>query len=528
MIFFCPEAIQAQTTACPNANFSLRNFDNWNGAYGTFEYPGLQKGYRPERQSIVTSGYYDHNTCDLLYILPPGEDVCAKLGNDDVGAEAEQLSYTMQVTDESSLFVYKYAIVMEDPGHTPDHQPSFTIQVKDASGSLVDPVCGYYYVYAQPNLPSWQQCDMVIWKDWTTVGIDLQAYIGKAITIEFTTRDCQEGGHFGYAYLSAACGSSKIQYSFCPGSTLGKATAPAGLSYLWSNGATTQSIDIINPTQGTTDFCTLTAANGCQVTISGTFNATLVQSAFSYDTVCLGQPTHFIDESSINQHEIKTWKWDFGDSIVDNTNARNPVHAYARPGTYQVSLEVASDDGCPDKISQQVTVVPVPQKGFSITNPCYDIPGPDTAYYHLNTILSAPLGSDSYLWNTGDITSSLYVDTEGFFMVTMQNQNLCSVSDTFYLGQCYPIFFPSAFTPDGDNLNDTFGAVRLANHLARYSLKVYNSMGQEVFYTDQVSQSWDGKFHHENCPAGMYAFKVVYEIELGKPLEETGSVMLLR
>jgi len=47
----------------------------------------------------------------------------------------------------------------------------------------------------------------------------------------------------------------------CTGDSVATLTAPPGFTYLWSTGATTQSITIHNPQSGQTFSCTLTAAN---------------------------------------------------------------------------------------------------------------------------------------------------------------------------------------------------------------------------------------------------------------------------
>ena len=189
------------------------------GYYGTFENPSQYKGIINGRHTIISApGTYDPYTCDSLFTLPAGSTKCALLGNESVGAEAEQLRYSLTVNDQTNLFIYKYAVVLEDPGHVPEHQPSFTIVVADQAGNTIDPVCGYYYVYARQEMPTWHSCISmeVVWKDWTTVGIDMTPYVGQNISIVFTTRDCQETGHFGYAYISAYCARLEIHYGFWP------------------------------------------------------------------------------------------------------------------------------------------------------------------------------------------------------------------------------------------------------------------------------------------------------------------------
>ena len=43
------------------------------------------------------------------------------------------------------------------------------------------------------------------YRNWSTVSIDLNTYIGQNVTIEFIASDCSKTGHLGYAYIDANC-----------------------------------------------------------------------------------------------------------------------------------------------------------------------------------------------------------------------------------------------------------------------------------------------------------------------------------
>ena len=213
---------QTLGTNCPNSNFSLGTFDNWTGCYGHFATPCETAGFYSitpnERHLIIPApGTQDPNTvCESagLTTVFPGEPFSARLGNDAVtGFDpgwAEQLSYVLTVNELNYLFIYRYAVVLQQgqvSSHPPDKQPSFEIDIRDANTNVqIDPTCGYYYVYAQPGLPGWHQCGTatpVFYTDWKTVGMNLAPYVGQTIKVVFTTKDCKPGGHYGYAYISA-------------------------------------------------------------------------------------------------------------------------------------------------------------------------------------------------------------------------------------------------------------------------------------------------------------------------------------
>src|SRR5690606_40613272 len=97
----------------------------------------------------MTGAGTDPNTDGAVSVVAPGGSYSARLGIQGTGAQAEQLIYSLEVDETNSLFVYRYAVILEDPSHSPAEQPRFEIRVFDENGDS-DP-CGLYNVYAQEN-----------------------------------------------------------------------------------------------------------------------------------------------------------------------------------------------------------------------------------------------------------------------------------------------------------------------------------------------------------------------------------------
>ena len=57
---------------------------------------------------------------------------------------------------------------------------------------------------------------------------------------------------------------------------------------------------------------------------------------FQVTGLCASDSTRFTDLSTITQGSVDSWLWDFGDGNM--STEQNPVHKYATPGTYSVSL----------------------------------------------------------------------------------------------------------------------------------------------------------------------------------------------
>jgi len=375
VLFFSSYLVQSQSS-CTNSDFELGNFTGWTGELGSCcPIATTPSVIVSGRHTIMTGTARDPNTCNTVPVVAPGGTYSARLGNAINGRQAEKLTYTIPVVDASNaLFIYKYAVVLQDPSHTAVDQPRFELKILNASGQVIDPVCGYYLVVADDNIPGFQTCGGTVYKNWTTVGIDLTPYIGQQISMVFATGDCDLGGHYGYAYIDAYCTALRINTNFCVGSSSVTLSAPVGFSYLWSNGATTPSITINNPVIGQTITCQLTSVTGCVVSLT-----TVLQPAPPIPDFNLSQQNNcasganFTNLSTTSPGTDLTsisFLWNFGDG--QTSTAVSPTHVYANPGPYNVTLTVTNSIGCVDSITKPITVVAPPTATISypISNFC--------------------------------------------------------------------------------------------------------------------------------------------------------------
>ena len=67
-----------------------------------------------------------------------------------------------------------------------------------------------------------------------------------------------------------------------------------------------------------------------------------------------------------------------------------------------------------------------------------------------------------------------------------------SHSNIIYLIQPPLLHVPSAFTPDGNNINDIWGYMPV--FVKDFNMKVFNRWGEKVFETDYKGEQWDGSF----------------------------------
>ncbi|HTA83801.1 MAG TPA: PKD domain-containing protein [Bacteroidia bacterium] len=250
--------------ACDNIGFENGNLSAWSAYYAqnTSSTTAFSNTvFTGGACGAVTRSAFDPNTNDyqvalmsgtgvdpvagalIPVVCPTGGSYSCRIGDSTRnGAQMGQLEQTFTVTTANANFVYMYAVVLENPGHTYYQQPYFNVQMLDQNGNSI-PNCGNYSVVSGPGLPGYKgiyytpDADTVYCKPWTTVFVPLQAYIGQCITIKVTVSDCELGGHFGYAYFDATCVAGIITSlpTLCSNVATLTANAPSGASsYLWS------------------------------------------------------------------------------------------------------------------------------------------------------------------------------------------------------------------------------------------------------------------------------------------------------
>ena len=125
--------------------------------------------------------------------------------------------------------------------------------------------------------------------------------------------------------------------------------------------------------------------------------------------------------------------------------------------------------------------------------------------------------------NSLNPTALILSDTK-FYLTANAINNCGVVSDSVLVKVFASIYIPNAFTPNGDNNNDTWRIPAL-NAFPNFDLKVYNRYGQIVFEQKNNTPDWSGKFKGERLPVGTYVY--VIDLKNGTPIFN-GTVLLLR
>lgn len=410
--------------------------------------------------------------------------------------------------------------------------------------------------------------------------------------------------------------------SACSGDPVSLTATGNGVSFSWSPATGLSSTNTASTTATLTSTVqytvTMTDANGCSSSddVTVTINPIPV-AAFTAAEVCNGEPTVFLNQSTVASGTIASYAWDFGDS--NTSTLSGPSNTYTLPDDYTVTLVVVSDAGCTNTTTQTVTIHPLPVVDFeavpiegciplevqfndlstiaSGTNVSwlwdieglgtinqqtttqtfsnaglYDAtltvtsdegcvttlaqsnfvtvhPNPEAQFFALPerteilypeisfTDLSTGDPTD-WSWDFGGTGTSTeqspvynFPDTGTFtVLLEISNQYGCTdtVSHTIVITPSFTIYVPSAFTPDGDGVNDIFLPKGIG--WRDYELRIYSRSGNQVFTTFDPLQGWDGSVRGAGrvTISDVYVWRIYVRDKNNRKQDYKGTVTLVR
>ncbi len=174
------------------------------------------------------------------------------------------------------------------------------------------------------------------------------------------------------------------------------------------------------------------------------------------------------------------------------------------PGMKKVTI--TSIEGCIESDSVMLTQFPDVDAGL----------GNDTAIC-LSSALELKAGDRmvEYRWNTGATIQSILVKDAGQYMVTVKNKDNCIVADTINIkedGNAIPseMYFPNAFSPNEDGLNEHFPGNGYKDPGTSYLLVIYNRWGEKIFESAKPGLQWNGSYKDQPVPQDEYIYYVKY------------------
>jgi gliding motility-associated-like protein len=216
------------------------------------------------------------------------------------------------------------------------------------------------------------------------------------------------------------------------------------------------------------------------------------------------------------------------------TRSNSVFYEYLLPGIY--SIAVKDSNQCTSKFDvdiiepEELVVKISPQ--IDTIDMCSSI--------QLKTILSTKsniIPADviySWLPNQGlscsdcrDPITNTY-GTLKYPLTVTYNNGLCKVNKEamIYVRVAEPIFIPNAFSPNGDNLNDSFSVY--GNCIKAKNMMIFDRWGEKIYHEYGIEKAWDGRFKNVPMPIGVYSY-IVYVTFMNNEIKKfTGELLLTK
>ncbi len=285
------------------------------------------------------------------------------------------------------------------------------------------------------------------------------------------------------------------------------------------------------PTAGTfTITLDIVDANGNtdNTNIQVTVDACNLAAGFAFkNNICAGDCITFTDTSSGNP---VAWTWSFdGGGVPNSSNLKNPGEVcFPTPGAYNIQLTVVNLQGQANSVSNTLTVNVLPTVAVLAKDTIIELPGSVD-------LLATTTGGVDFEWTPSEFVSEPtelntfakpHETTE--YVITTTDANDCMATDTMkvYVNFQPGIGVPTAFSPNGDGLNDLLVVEGPA--LEQMTFRVYNRYGQLIFETDKQKNGWDGNYRGKPENPGVFLWTLEYRFNSGKSGKLTGNTTLVR
>ncbi len=335
--------------------------------------------------------------------------------------------------------------------------------------------------------------------------------------------------------VTASASSTNI----CSGqsTTLTASPSGAGYSYSWApsgsiTGSSTSATATANPT--TTQTFTVTVTGPCLSNPTATVSVTVgncgppIAGFYSSDTlICSNSCITYVDTSSGNPTSLL---WTFDGGIPGTSTDTMPTVCYPVSGFYNTTLTVTNALGSNTVTMTNYVDVVLSPLAFA---------GNDTTI-DLGTSVTltggGAGGGGSYTWTpsaglscttcaspvaTPTVTTTYYLSVVNSFG--------CQDIDTVVVtieNKCYDAYVPTAFSPDGNGINDVLHVKGVC--LGVFNFSIYDRWGERVFNTSDKNLGWDGTFRGKAMDAAIFMYTLEGVSSKGEFYKMKGNITLVR
>jgi gliding motility-associated-like protein len=213
-----------------------------------------------------------------------------------------------------------------------------------------------------------------------------------------------------------------------------------------------------------------------------------------------------LDLSNVNNLKFK---WKIDNAEVENFNGAQLDTVFRELRTYKIKVSTNNQGKCSKSDSINLTIIERPEAKYYFINlnpgavpieiefTDQSLKAQNVRWYYENTYMT-----DSFKFKRS------FNDT-GYANIVLVAGRGNSCFDTFSmkvpLFSKFDFYFPTAFSPNNNSINDGFGINEQQKMFVNtYRLRVFNRWGEMVFETEDVNQTWTA----EKAQQGVYVYTV--------------------
>ncbi len=232
-------------------------------------------------------------------------------------------------------------------------------------------------------------------------------------------------------------------------------------------------------------------------------------------------------------NSVTNWTWTFGSA--PNSTLQNPVITYTNFEP-KITTLIVTNGVCTATASKPIIFDNYLKAGFEVTPvicPTNPAAFKNTSVGNINAwqwiFGNGTLSADKNLLPQ-TYTPNSSSDYNAIPQLIITNNYGCNDTVSAKVKVVYSCFIavPTAFTPNGDKVNDYLYPLK-AYKSTNLRFSVYDRFGNRLFLGTDWQQKWDGKYKGEKQNAGTYVWTLEYtNMETNKAVFEKGTSILIR
>jgi gliding motility-associated-like protein len=266
-----------------------------------------------------------------------------------------------------------------------------------------------------------------------------------------------------------------------------------------------------------------------------------IDIAISVSDTALCLPGQFILSNDTEPGTFTFQQWSIDGTVYSDQST--VAFIPDQPGVFDIALEVSTAIGCvyDTLLNDYLEAFAQPQANYSTDALTLEADNTDL------TLIDLSEGQiETWEWTIALPTQELVsmeqnpqvVLPSGFggtypVQLVVTSSNGCSdlINGVITVNQLLNVFIPSAFTPNGDGINDVFDWESTGIDTSSFQIDIFNRWGEKVFSGNDPEQAWTGgsKGGDIFVPNGIYTyFMAANSLKSGERLEYRGHVTIIR